>query len=175
MQTKTLELALSGWFLKLFCLSDSLISCIYPEIIISVSQIKKKIIISKYFLKWQLSERRGWLFNPNLGDLFKPCWFNLNTSETVEAVTLAFCSIQYHFIRDIRAKFGICNLPQSPDIGQDSDGGISDFQIYSQSLIKENFHNTRTRDNIDMKLRPVTKLDKRNKKTVKKLTRTSFW
>ena len=34
--------------------------------------------------------------NPNLGgrELFYPrCWFSLNNSETVKAVTLAFCSI----------------------------------------------------------------------------------
>ena len=73
-----------------------------------------------------------------------------------------------HSIRDICAKFGIHNSPQSPDIGQNSDGGISDFQISGQSLIKENCHNSRTSDDIDMKLRPVTKLDKRNKTTSKK-------
>ena len=31
-------------------------------------------------------------------------------------------------------KFDIPNLPQPPDIGQNSDRGISDFQISSQSL-----------------------------------------
>ena len=73
----------------------------------------------------------------------------------------------YHLLKDIRAKFGIHiraiyakfgihNSPQSPDIGQNSDGGISDFQISGQSLIKENCHNYRTSDNIDMKLGPVT-------------------
>ena len=56
----------------------------------------------------------------------------------------------------------------SPDIGQNSDGGISDFQISGQSLIKENCHNSRTSGDIDMKLGPVTKLDKRNKTTSKK-------
>ena len=34
-----------------------------------------------------------------------PCWFSLNNSETVEAVTLAFWSIQQHFIRDVRTDF----------------------------------------------------------------------
>ena len=71
------------------------------------------------------------------------------------------------FIRDIRTKFGIPNLPQSPDIWQISDGGISDFRISGQSLIKENCHNSRTSDDIDMKLGPVIKLDKRNKKPSK--------
>ena len=93
-----------------------------------------------------------------------PCWFFLNNSETVKAETLAFCSIQLHLIRDVRAKFGIPYLPQSPDIGQNSDGGISDFQISSQSLIKRNCHNSWTSDDIGMKLGPETKLDKRNER-----------
>ena len=59
-------------------------------------------------------------------------------------------------------------MPQSPDISQNSDGGISDSRISGQSLIKENCHNSRTSDDIDMKLGPVTKLDKRNKATSKK-------
>ena len=56
---------------------------------------------------------------------------------------------------------------QSPDIGQNSSGVISDFRIYDQSLIKENCHNSRISDDIDMKLGPVIKLDKRNKKPSK--------
>ena len=60
-------------------------------------------------------------------------------------------------------------MPQSPDIGQNLDGGISDFQISGQSLIKENSHNSRTSDDIDMKLGPVTKLHKRSKTTLKKV------
>ena len=39
------------------------------------------------------------------------------TSQTVKAVKIAIYNIQQHFIRDIRAKFGIPNLIQSPDIG----------------------------------------------------------
>ena len=54
-------------------------------------------------------------------------------------------------MRDIRATFDIPNSPQSPDIGQN-----------------ENCHNTRTSNDIDMKLGPVTKLDKRNKKNKNK-------
>ena len=83
-----------------------------------------------------------------------------------EAVTLTFLQ----FIRDICAKFGIFNSPQSPDIGQNSREGISNFRISDQSLIKENCHNSRssrTSDYIDMKLGPVTKFDKRNKTTLK--------
>ena len=69
----------------------------------------------------------------------------------------------------MRAKFGIPNSPQSPDIEQNSDGFISDLRLSGQSLIKENCHNSRTSDDIDMKLGPVTKLDKRNKITSKKI------
>ena len=69
----------------------------------------------------------------------------------------------------------ITNSSQSPDIGQNSDGGISDLRISGQSLTKENCHNSRTSDDIDMKLGPITELDKRNEVTSKKLTMTSFW
>ena len=40
-------------------------------------------------------------------------------------------------MRHIHAKFSMHNSPQSPDIRQNSDGGISDFQISGQSLLKE--------------------------------------
>ena len=63
--------------------------------------------------------------------------------------------------------FCILNLLQSPDIGQNPDKGISDSWISAQSLIKENYHYSRTGDNIDMKLGAVTKLDKENKTTSK--------
>ena len=76
-------------------------------------------------------------------------------------------------MRDVCAKLGISYSPQSPDIGQNSDRGISDFRISGQSLIKENCHNSRTSDDIDMKLGPVTKLDKRNKTASKKFDDTS--
>ena len=45
--------------------------------------------------------------------------------------------------------------------------GISDFQISGQSLIKEKCHNSRTSNDIDMKLGAVTKLDKLNTATSK--------
>ena len=48
-----------------------------------------------------------------------------------------------------------------------------DFWISGQLLIKENFRNSRTSNDIDIKFGPVTKPDKRNKKTSKKLTMTS--
>ena len=57
---------------------------------------------------------------------------------------------------------------QPPDTGKNSDRGISNFQIPGQSLTKENYHNFRTSDDIDMKLGPVTKPDKGYKATSKK-------
>ena len=91
------------------------------------------------------------------------CWFPFKNSETVKAVTL-----QQHFIREIRARYGTPNSLQSLDIGKNSDVGISDFQIPDQSFVKENCYNSRTSNDIDMKLGAVTKLDKRNKVTSKK-------
>ena len=41
-------------------------------------------------------------------------------------------------------------------------GRISDCRISGQSLIKRNCHNSRTSDDIDMKLGSVTKLENRN-------------
>ena len=100
--------------------------------------------------------------NPNVGGGMRrrgggeggypPSWFSLNNSETVKAVTLAFCSIQQHFIRYVHAKVGILNLLQTPDIEHNSDGGVPDARISGQFLIKGTCHSSRTSDDIDMKL-----------------------
>ena len=87
----------------------------------------------------------------------------------VKTVTLAFCRIQLHFIRDIHPKFGILHFPQSLDIAKHFDGGFSNFRISIESLIKRNCHNSRTSDDIDMKLGSVTKLDKRKETKSKKI------
>ena len=55
-------------------------------------------------------------------------------------------------MRDIHVKFDIPNLPQSLDVGQNSEGDKSDFQISGQSLIKDDCHNSRTSNDIDMNL-----------------------
>ena len=52
---------------------------------------------------------------------------------------------------------------------QNPDGDISDFRISGQFLIKENCHNSRTSDDIEMKLGLVNKLDKASKATLKKI------
>ena len=93
-----------------------------------------------------------------MGDNFTPYWFSLNNFLVFPETVKAFGSIQKHFIRDIHAKFG-----------QNSDRGISDFRISGQSLIKENCHNSRTSNDIDINVGPVTKHDKRNKTTSKKI------
>ena len=51
-------------------------------------------------------------------------------------------------------------MSESQDNGQNSDWGIYNFQISSQSFISKNFRNSS--HDIDMKLGPVSKLDKRN-------------
>ena len=47
------------------------------------------------------------------------------------------------------------------------------FPVFCQSFIKENCHNSRTNDDIDIKPGSVTKLDKRKKQRQKNLTITS--
>ena len=112
-------------------------------------------------------------FNPNLGacvwgggggqgGFYHPSWVSLNNSETVKAVTLVFCSVRLLFIRDIRAKFGNPNLCQSPGVGQNPDEGISDFRIPDQSCKNENYHDSITTHDNDMKLGPVTAIEKKN-------------
>ena len=86
----------------------------------------------------------------------------------VKTVTLAFCSIQYHFIRNIRVKFGIHKSPQSRDIGQTSEEVICNFRIFGQSLITKNCQNSRTRHDIEMKLGPVTNFNERIMATSRK-------
>ena len=60
-------------------------------------------------------------------------------------------------------------MPQSKDIGQNSDGGTSNFKISGQSLMKGNGHNSRISYCINIKPKPVTNLDKENKTTSKKI------
>ena len=93
---------------------------------------------------------------------FQKVGFLFRTQKLHNSVTLAFCGIQLNFIRNICPNFGIPNLSQSQDIGQDSDGGISDFWIFGQPFMNKNCHNSRTSHDTDMKLGLVTKLDKRN-------------
>ena len=64
-------------------------------------------------------------------------------------------------MRDIHAKFGISNLPQSLDIRQNSDGGNSDFQISGQSLTNKNCHKSGTSKDTGIILEPVSQLNKR--------------
>ena len=47
---------------------------------------------------------------------------------------------------------------------------ISNFQISGQLPKSKNYHNSRTSNDIDMKLAPVTKYDKRNTETSRKGT-----
>ena len=68
---------------------------------------------------------------------------------------------------------GIPNSSQSPDTGQNSGGCISNFPISGHSLKKVNCHNFRITDDIDMKLGPVTKLERETKQSQESLTITS--
>ena len=88
-----------------------------------------------------------------------PCSFSLNNSETVKAIALALSSSQWHFIRDTCTKFNISNLPSLQILGITQTGVF----LISRFWVQENCHNSRTSNDIDMNLGPVTKIDKRNK------------
>ena len=101
------------------------------------------------------------LINPNLGggrgggnSTPPPRWFSLNNSGTLKA---------WHFaaFSNILLEIFVPNLSQSSYIGQNSDYPISGFLV-------KNYNNSRTSDDINMKLGPVTKFYKRNKTTLKK-------
>ena len=83
----------------------------------------------------------------------------------MKAVNLAFCSIKLLFIRDIHAKFGIHNSSQSSDMAQNSDEGIPISEFLVKFFMNKYRHNTRASNDIDMKLEPVNKLNKRNTTT----------
>ena len=117
-------------------------------------------------------------FNSSCYNAFDVISLNLNLGEGeislppvgfpfIKAAILTVCSIQEHFIKDILAKFGICDFSQSLDIGEISDAGLSVFRIFRQYLTKENCHNSRANDDIDKKLGPVPKFDEKIKTTPK--------
>ena len=87
----------------------------------------------------------------------------------MKAVTLTYSSeLSNNLLGASIPKLGFPNLPQSADIKQSSDEGISDFQISCQSLIKEKCYTSRADGDIGMKLGPIPKLGKRNKMSSKK-------
>ena len=96
------------------------------------------------------------------------CWFSFNSSKMIKAVTLGFCSIHNILLETFVPNLVSLTRPSLQILSKNSDGGISNFWILDQSLIKENCHNSRSSDDIDMKLGPVTELNKRNKATSKK-------
>ena len=70
-------------------------------------------------------------------------------------------------MRENIVKSDIPNSRKSPDIGQNSNGviSISGFWVHWRKLTTENCHKSRTSNDIERKLGPVTKLDKGNKGT----------
>ena len=77
----------------------------------------------------------------------------------IKAVTLAFCSICNILLETFVPTLVSLTHPR-PRYWAKLKRGYFLFRISGQSLIKENCHNSRKSDDIDMKLGPVTKLDK---------------
>ena len=73
-------------------------------------------------------------------------------------------SIQSLFTGDIQAKSCIPSSFQPPDIGKNLGGVFLFSEFLVKFLINKNCHNSTTSNYIDMKVRPLTKYDKRNTK-----------
>ena len=97
------------------------------------------------------------------------CWFSLNNLETVKAVTLAFAVFSSILLETFIPNLVSLTSSSLQILGKTQTGYFR-FRISGQSFIKENCHNSRVSADIDMKLGPVTKRDKRNKATSKKVT-----
>ena len=80
---------------------------IFPHFQITVTSLNKHFRTSKKLSLPHIEISYGWRI------ILPPVGFPFNISEMVKAVSLAFWSIQQYFIRDIHAKFGIPNFPQS--------------------------------------------------------------
>ena len=108
------------------------------------------------------------VFNPNLGgvgwgNFMLLCWFSLNNSGTMKAVTLAFCSIQLRFIKIFVPNLVSLTCPGLQILDKTQMVVFLMSVVFLKSLIKENCHSCRTSNDIDVKLRPATQLDKRKK------------
>ena len=86
------------------------------------------------------------LFNPNLGVcggyFLLPCWFSLNNLEMVKAAALAFAVFSNILLETFVPNLVFLTRPSLQILGKNSDGGICDFQISGQSLIRRNCHNS---------------------------------
>ena len=95
-----------------------------------------------------------------------PCWFFLNNSETVQGVTLANAAFSNILLETFMPNLVFLICPSVQILGKTQTGVFPIFEF-------QNCHNTRTSDDSDMKLGPVTKLGKRTKQRQKNLTMTS--
>ena len=109
-------------------------------------------------------------FNPNPeGVNVIPLLFSLNISETVKTVTCHFAAFSNFSLETLVPNLVSLTRPSLQVSDKNQDKGISNFCIFGESLTNKNCHNFRTSNDINMKLRPVTKLDKGNTAKSKKL------
>ena len=118
--------------------------------------------------------------NPNLGVcvigggggrvILPPCWFPLNNSKRLKLQPWHFSAFSKILLEPFLPNLVPLTCPSLQILGDlITDVSISNLRISGQSLIKENCRNSRTRNDIDMKFGSVTKLDKKNKTTSKKV------
>ena len=104
------------------------------------------------------------------GVIWPRAGFLLITQKMVKARTLVFAACNSFLLETLVPNLISLTRPSLQILGK-----ISNFWIYGQFFVNENCHNCRTSHDIDIESRPVSKIDKRNTVTSKKLTMMSCW
>ena len=117
-----------------------------------------KLEVSNY--SW--SKAHNCYINRNRGRGVTPCWFSFNNSETVKAVNLVFEALHKFSLETFMPNLVSLTCPSLQILDKTQTGIFLISRFLVKSLINKNSQNSRTNDDIDLKLEPVTKLDKRH-------------
>ena len=106
------------------------------------------------------------IFNPNVGGGGNspppPSWFSLNNSKTIKAITLNFAAFSNILLKTFVPYLVSITRSSLQILGKTQTG------VLPISGFLANCHNSRTSDDIDVNLGPVTKINNKNKTSSKK-------
>ena len=91
-------------------------------------------------------------------------YITLNNSEAEKAVTVAFAAFRNSLLETFVPTLVFPTCPSLQILGKTQTGVFPNSGFLVKYLIKENCHNSRAFDDIDMKLGPVTKKQSNVKK-----------
>ena len=127
------------------------------------------------WLKVDMSQQKILAFNPNLGGGLIPppsAGFPLITQKQQKLQPWHFAAFSKILLETLVPNLVFFTSPSLQTLGKTQ---MRVFWISGWSLIKRNCHYSLTSDHIDTKFGQVTKLDKRNLATSKKLMKMSCW